>query len=132
MPTNGFINSATKTAQVVLVFFTPRSGIVTGNKCLLHVLQHSTCVFIYFQSTEDVAMGLDFFVLQSSFIPLTNVCILVLNIAADFSGFEAAESSITGISLPSFQSLSVLLYFRSAHFCNFVQSCTTESSKALI
>ena len=131
MPTNGFINSATKTAQVVLVFFTPRSGIVTGNKCLLHVLQHSTCVFIYFQS-EDAAMGLDFFVLQSSFIPLTNVCILVLNIAADFSGFEAAESSITGISLPSFQSLSVLLYFRSAHFCNFVQSCTTESSKALI
>jgi hypothetical protein len=34
MSTNTFIDSATEMAQVVLVFFTPRSGIITGTKTL--------------------------------------------------------------------------------------------------
>ena len=32
IPTANFINSATERAQVVLVFFTPRSGMVTGEE----------------------------------------------------------------------------------------------------
>jgi len=34
MPTNNFIDSATEMAQVVFIFFTPRSGIITGAKKL--------------------------------------------------------------------------------------------------
>jgi hypothetical protein len=34
MTTNNFIDSATEIAQVVFVFFTPRSGIITGAKKL--------------------------------------------------------------------------------------------------
>ena len=34
MPTNTFIDSATEMAQVVLVFFTPNAGIITGTKTL--------------------------------------------------------------------------------------------------